>query len=183
MRRTLPVAVSLLLGIGAALLAACGGSVKGGIPPASAGELKSQIGDVRKAVDDGRCNDLSGQLRQVDDGISALPDTVDADLRRALEDAGDTLRSRAQDECEDDDAETTTTETEPEPETPTDTTEAETTPSETTTTEEPAPPPPPPPVESTPPPVIVPPPAEPPVEPPATPPATPSGGATPEVDP
>ena len=91
MRRALPHAVALLLGAGAAVLIACGGSTKGGIPAASAGELKSQIEDVLQAVDGGRCDELDGQLRQVDEGIEALPATVDQRLRQSLADAGEWL--------------------------------------------------------------------------------------------
>ena len=66
-RRTLPYLLALTFGAATALLAACGGGgTKDGIPAASAGELKSQIEDVKQAVDDGRCSDVRGQLRQVD---------------------------------------------------------------------------------------------------------------------
>ena len=111
MRRHLPHVVALLLGVGAALLVACGGTTKGGIPAASAGELKSQIEDVQQAVDGGRCNELDGQLRQVDEGIEALPATVDQRLRQSLADAGDRLRQAANSECADTTTETQTTET------------------------------------------------------------------------
>jgi cell division protein FtsN len=184
MRRHLPHLVALLLGAGAALLVACGGTTKGGIPAASAGELKSQIEDVQQAVDGGRCNELDGQLRQVDNGIEALPKTVDARLRQSLADAGDRLRRAANNEC----AETTPTETQTTEATetaPTETTTTETQTTETTetvppetTTVAPPPPPPPPPAQTTPvpPPPVEPPPAEPPAP---VPPATPGGGATP----
>jgi len=188
--RLLPHLLALLLGVGAALLVACGGGTKGGIPAASAGDLKGQIEDVRQAVDGGRCEDVSGQLRQVDTGIDNLPATVDQRLRQSLRDAGDALRRAAVDECNE---RATTTETTP-PETTTKTTPAETqtqtqtTPPETTTvppqttpptTTTPAPPPVPPPTPTTTTPV---PPAEPPpAEPPPA--GTPGGGATPEVQP
>jgi cell division protein FtsN len=187
--RPLPYLLALLLGIGAALLVACGGGTKNGIPAAIAGDLKSQFEDVQQAVEDGRCEDVSGQLRQVDDGIDDLPSTVDERLRQSLRDASDTLRRTAVTECTD--AESSTTETTTTETTPAQTTQTQTqtvapptttTPPETTTTAPPPtavppPPPPPPPVETTPPPV---PPAEPPVPPPA---GTPGGGATPEVGP
>ncbi|MEY2512685.1 MAG: hypothetical protein QOJ89_43 [bacterium] len=182
MRRHLPQLVALLLGVGAALLVACGGTTKGGIPAASAGELKSQIEDVQQAVDGGRCDELDGQLRQVDEGIQALPTTVDQRLRQALAAAGDRLRRTANSDCADTTTtettttETTTTETVP-PETTTEPTTTETTatvPPETTTV---PPPPPPPTTTPVPPPPVVPPPAEPAPQP--VPPATPGGGATP----
>lgn len=184
--RPLPqLAAALLLGVGAALLVACGGSTKGGIPAASAGELKSQIEDVQQAVEGGRCKELDGQLRQVDEGIEALPATVDQRLRQSLADAGDRLRRTAIDEC----GEATTTETETtEPvETTTQPPETTTAPAETTETEPeetetvPPPQPPPPPVTTTPapPPPVQPPPVQPAPAPAPVPPATPGGGATP----
>ena len=185
MRRALPLLVALLLGAGAALLVACGGGgTKGGIPAASAGELKSQIEDVQQAVDGERCEELGGQLRQVDDAVEALPGTVDQRLRQSLAGAAERLRQNAIRECA---TEQTPTQTQS---TPTQTQEepVETTPApEETEPEETAPAPPPattPPEEEPPPPVEpapVPPP--PPVQPAPVPPATPGGGATPEDEP
>jgi hypothetical protein len=186
-RRSLPYLLALALGAGTALLAACGGSgTKNGIPAASAGELKSQIEDVKQAVDDGRCSDVRGQLRQVDSGIDGLPGSVDPTLVSALRDGADKLRSRAVDECDPDTAttttETTTTETIPTdtttiPQTTTEPTFTETTPTATIPAE-PPPPPPPPATTTTP----VPPAPEPPVTPPP-PPVSPGGGVTPEIPP
>jgi outer membrane biosynthesis protein TonB len=179
MRRLLPHLLALALGVGAALLVACGGSTKDGIPSASAGDLKSQIQDVQQAVDGGRCDEVSGQLRQVDDGIDELPATVDERLRQALRDAADKLRTSAVAECNEPEETETVTEPEPvetqtetvPPETQTAPPETTTTPPETTTT----------PPETTPAPV---PPAEPPppvVTPPPPPQGTPGGGARPET--
>lgn len=185
-RRALPYVLALLLGMSAAALAACGGGgTRGGIPSASAGELKSQITDVGQAVDDGRCSDVPKQLRQVDARIDELPQTTDDQLVRALHDGADRLREVAVDECQpDDETETTTTETAPqEPTTtqtlpeeePTETLPTETTEEpETTIPAEPPPPTPPP----APPPAPTPPPA-----PPTPPPVSPGGGVTPEIPP
>src|SRR5688500_8085932 len=134
-RRGLVFVLALLLGMSTALLAACGGGgTKSGVPSASAGELKSQITDVGQAVDDGRCNDVPGQLKQVDEGIDQLPGTTDRQLVNALREGAEHLRGVAIEECED--AGTQTTET-----TPTETTETvpeeeptETLPTETTHT-------------------------------------------------
>ena len=184
-RRTLPYLLALTLGASAALLAACGGGgTKDGIPAASAGELKSQIEDVKQAVDDGRCSDVRGQLRQVDSGIDDLPGSVEPTLVSALRDGAEKLRSNSVDECDPDagtqTTETTTTETPRTetttvPETTTEPSFTETTPTETTPTE-----PPPPPVTTTP----VPPPVTP--EPPPgnpPPPISPGGGVTPDIPP
>jgi hypothetical protein len=182
-RRTLPFLLAALLGVGAALLAACGSSGDGRIPAASASKLKREIADVRRAVDGDRCEDVSGQLRQVDEGIDDLPPEVDDQLRSNLRDGANRLLDAARDECDATQPETTTTETLPEEETTTETTptETETTPTPTTTeppTTAPAPPPPPPP----PPPDPVPAPEPDPVPPPP-PSGTPGGGVEPEITP
>ena len=185
-RRALPYVLAMSLGMSTALLAACGGGgTKGGIPSASAGELKSQITDVGQAVDDRRCNDVPGQLRQVDEGIDQLPATTDAQLVSALREGAEQLRSRAIEECEDAGTETTettpeeteTTETAPEEEEPTQTAPTETTQTPTTT------PPPPPPTGGTPPVVPPPPPPVTPTPPQPQPPVSPGGGVTPEIPP
>ena len=189
MPRLLPALLALLLGVGAALLVACGGGTKGGLPAASAGDLKSEFEDIQQAVDDGRCDDVPGQLRQVDERIDELPGTVDERLQQRLRDASEGLHGLAADECNDREATTTTP-------TQTQTTETQEAPPETQT----APPPTTtaPPQTATTPPTVVPPPVPPPVAPPVSPPidpaeppapppggapGSPSGGATPEVQP
>ncbi len=189
-RRALPFILALLLGMSAALLASCGGGgTKGGIPSASAGELKSQITDVGQAVDDGRCDDVDGQLRHVDQAIDELPGTTDPQLVSALREGADKLRREAVDGCDPDaGTETTTTETTTET-TPTETLPeeepTETLPTETTETPTTTVPP-----ETTPPPTGGTPPVAPPPPPPVTPPVapppppvSPGGGVTPEVGP
>ncbi|MEA2221066.1 MAG: hypothetical protein QOJ35_3692 [Solirubrobacteraceae bacterium] len=187
--RPFPQLLALLLGAGAALLVACGGSTKGGIPAASAGELKSQIQDVGQAVADGRCGDVSGQLRQVDTAIDALPASVDERLRNSLRDASDRLRQTAISECNDTSTQTQTTPAETQTtQTQTQTTQTQTAPADTTTapaetvttpptTTQPVPPPQP---QPPPPPAPALPPAEPPVPPPPPPQGTPGGGASPQ---
>jgi hypothetical protein len=192
LRRLLPYFLALALGSSTALLGACGGGgTKNGIPAASAGELKSEIEDVKQAVDDGRCSDVRGQLRQVDDAIDNLPASVDPTLVSALRSGADKLRARAVDECSTDTQTTTQTTT-------TDTTTTETPPTDTTTLPdtttqppptdtipaEPPPPPPPPPTPTTTTPAPPPPPS--PVPPPVTPPPapiSPGGGVAPEIPP
>jgi TolA-binding protein len=188
MRRVLPHVIALLLGAGAALLVACGGGgTKGGIPAASAGELKDQLETVRRAVADKRCDDVSGELSQVDDDISSLPGTVDKRLRKSLGDAADLLRQTAKDECKVETTQTQTqtveteTQTQP-PETQTQTLppQTQTAPPATTTT----PPTTQPPATTTTPPVTPPPPpAEPPAPVPVPPPGSggSGGGASPEI--
>jgi hypothetical protein len=188
-RRGLPYVLALLLGMSTALLAACGaGGTKSGIPSASAGELKSQITDVGQAVEGGRCDEVEGQLKQVDEGIDQLPETTDDELVSALRDGADRLRSVSVEEC-DEDAGTATTTTET---TPAQTDTVQTPPTDTQPTDEvpgedtedtttPAPPPPPtggtPPVTPPPPPPVTPTPPQP------QPPVTPGGGVTPVIPP
>ena len=132
MRRTLPHLLALLLGVGAALLAACGQGTRGGIPAADASDLKRELEDVRARVAEGRCDELSGQLRQVNTRIDQLPRSVDARLIEALRDGADRLRRRSVKDCN---ANNITTETQTAPTvTQTVTTETTTTPTDTTTT-------------------------------------------------
>jgi hypothetical protein len=190
MRRVLPPVIALLLGVGAALLVACGtGGTKGGIPAASAGELKDQLETVRRAVADKRCDDVGGQLDQVDENISSLPGTVDKRLRKSLGDAADLLRQTAKDECKvkttETQTQTQTVETQTQTQPPQTQTQSvppptQTTPPATTTT----PPTTTPPATTTQPPATPPPPAEPPAPVPVPPPPPPGGsggGATPTV--
>jgi hypothetical protein len=175
-RRALPYLVSLLLGVGAALLAACAGDTKGAIPATSGNDLKSQLEDIRERVDAGRCGDLNGQLRQIDDRIDALPASVDEQLKQALRDGSTRLRARAPRECNRNDTETQTETTPPVAieTTPSETT-TETTPTTTSPTTTVAP-------TTTQAPTTTTPPAEPPapVEPPP-PPIGPGGGTPPEI--
>ena len=162
--RTLPYLLALLLGIGAALLAACGQSAQGGIPAADAAQLKRQLDDVRDRVADGRCEQIEDMLREVAIRIDTLPRSVDVRLVRALRDGADRLQRRAVQDCNANSVPTqttpTVTETAPPQTTPT---ETETTPPETTTT---------PPTTGTVPPETLP---------EAPPPASPGGGTPPEL--
>jgi hypothetical protein len=173
--RILACLLTLALGAGAALLAACGQSTRGGIPAADAAALKRQLEDVREHVADGQCDQLDDQLRVVDTRIDNLPRSVDVRLVQSLRDGADRLQRRAVMDCN---ANSTPTETEPTPTetetTPTETettpTETETTPTDTGTTTTP------PDTTSTPPTTGTVPP-----ETPLPPPATPGGGTSPEL--
>jgi hypothetical protein len=174
-RRILAFLVALALGAGVALLAACGEGTSAGVPAANASDLKSQIEDVQQAVDDGRCTDVAGQLKQVDEGIDDLPPSVDSQLVNALNEGATKLRGLAIEECGV--AETETTDT-----TTTETTETltETAPPLETTTEPPTTTPAP--TTTIPTPTTPTPPPEPaPVPPPPPPSGTPGGGVEPEI--
>jgi hypothetical protein len=182
--RPLSHVLALLLGVAAALLAACGGT-SDGIPSANAGDLKSQIEDVQQAVDSGRCSDVDGQLKQVDEQIDDLPPSTDTQLVRTLREGADKLRSLAIDECDATPAQTTTETTPTETETDTTPTETDTTPADTNTTPADTTTIPPTPTTTTPvPPPVPEPPAPqppPPASPPPPPPGTPGGGVQPEI--
>ncbi len=171
--RTLPYLIAALLGVGAALLAACGSGSDAGIPAANAGTLKSNITDVREAVDGGRCSDVPGQLRQVDEGIDDLPPSTDDSLVNSLRDGASKLLELARAECGATPTETTPTETTTTETTPTTTATTETTPTETQTT----------PTATTPPPTSTQPPPDPvpTPEPAPPPPGTPGGGTEPVI--
>jgi hypothetical protein len=174
MIRTLPYLLAPVLGVGAALLAACGQTTRGGIPAADASGLKRQLENVRQRVADGRCDQLAGQLREVNNRIDELPRSVDARLVKALRNGADRLQRRAVEDCN---ANSVPTETQTTP-TVTETvpTQTETAPPETTTT---------PPETTTTPPdttTIPPPPTTTePVPPPEPPPANPGGGTPPVI--
>jgi hypothetical protein len=179
MIRTLPYLLALLLGVGAALLAACGETTRGGIPAADAAGLKRQLEGLRERVADGRCEQLAGQLRKVNTRIDELPRSVDARLVRALRNGADRLQRRAVEDCNANavptETETTPTETTTAPpETTTAPPDTTTTPPETTTA--------PPDTTTTPPETTTTPPVTPP-EPPAPPPANPGGGTPPVIIP
>jgi hypothetical protein len=140
MRRPLPSLLALLLGVGAALLAACGASTRGGVPAADASTITSQLESVRTRVADGTCDGLATQLRRVNTAIDSLPRSVDNRLVSALRDGAERLQTAAIRECNANSvptttttapAETTTTQTQPQ--TQTQPTETTTTPADTTT--------------------------------------------------
>lgn len=139
-RRALPYLLAAVLGVGAALLAACGASTSGGVPQGDASVLKGQLEDVRQRVADGQCSGLSAQLRDVDSAIDGLPRSVDARLVSALRRGSDRLQRTAIADCNlnntptQTEAATTPTQTTT---TPTDTTTVP--PPETTTTPTPTP--------------------------------------------
>ena len=183
MRRAVAYLVAALLGVGAASLAACGNSgTTGGVPQGDAAVLKGQLEDVRRRVADGQCDGLASQMRDVDQAIDGLPQSVDARLVSALRRGSDRLQRNAVDDCntnrlEQQAATTTTpavTETTPTETTPPETT---TTPPETTTTP-PETTPEPPPTETI---VPEPPPAPEPDPVPPPPVVSPGGGTPPEI--
>ena len=135
--------IVLLLALGACLAAGgCGSDdEKGGpIPAAQATALQARLDETENRLangSEGACKDiLDDTMPEVGNILDTLPNSVDPDVRDALEQSFDNLWSLVESECQDlkadEPAQTTTTET------PTETTETqtettETTPPETTT--------------------------------------------------
>lgn len=120
--------------LGAAVLAACGGSDGGPIPEEAGRDLLGQLDAVERAVSDGDCDAAESAADDFAQGINELPPEVEGELRVALDEASANLKQLTAEQCEPETGPTgetvPTTTTQP----PTTTTEATTT---TTTTEEP----------------------------------------------
>jgi hypothetical protein len=126
------MAIALGLGLLAAVATSCGATgVKGGLPAARASVIKREIADVQKFVDRGDCQDLNGQLRQVDQEIDNLPASVDAGLVANLRQGSAKLRDSAVQACN---TPTTPATTPTTPTTPVETVPTTPTTTETTTT-------------------------------------------------
>jgi hypothetical protein len=132
--------ISLLLALGACLAAAgCGSDEeKGGpIPAAQVTALQARLDETENRLangSEGACKDiLNDTMPEVGNIVDSLPNSVDPDVRDALEQSFDNLWSLVESECQDlkpdEPAQTTPTETQTET---TETTPPETTPTETT---------------------------------------------------
>jgi hypothetical protein len=129
----------------------CGGDDEGKpIPSATATALQSQLDNIQARVDNGSagaCRDILEGSRgpnkqQVQQLIDSMPDSVDSDVRSALQDSFDNLWNLVEQDCQDKaDKEESQKQEQPEQQptqtetTPTETTPTETTPTETTPTE------------------------------------------------
>jgi hypothetical protein len=139
MRSALPYVLALVLGVSAAVLAACGSSSddrKEFIPQRSADRLSSALSDVRSAVDDGDCEAAASAIARARGVLVNLPSAVDNRLVARLRQGIENLQEIAPDECQGNQdttpSETTTETTTPETTATTDTTTTPTT--DTTTT-------------------------------------------------
>jgi hypothetical protein len=137
-------ALTLLAVLAALVAAGCGGEEEPTIPSENADRLVDLLRQARvQAGDQDRCDKLADLVDEIRAEVDALPNGVDRDTRRTLDDGVANLEELAREECEG--VETTETETTP--------TETETTPPPTET--ETVPPPTetePPPTETEPPP-------------------------------
>jgi hypothetical protein len=130
--------ISLLLVLGACLAATgCGADDEEGapIPAEQTAALQGRLDETENRLangSEGACKDiLEDTMPEVGNIIDTLPNSVDADVRDALEQSFDNLWALVESECEDlKPDEPTQTQTQPEPET--DTTETQTEPTETT---------------------------------------------------
>jgi len=137
-------ALVLALALAAPVMAGCGGNDKGDpIPAATADSLNAQLDGVQARLDQGSagaCKDILEAPRgpnkqQVQDLIDSLPDSVDSDIKSALQDSFDNLWDLVDQECQDkaDKTQTNTTPTETQTATTPTETQTETTPTETQT--------------------------------------------------
>jgi hypothetical protein len=143
--RVLPPLAALLLGAATALLVACGGG-DGRIPANNASSLTSALNQISSDYRAGRCVDAQRAVARAQNAVLALPDTVDARLRRRLQSGIQNLAakvpatcSQAQTETQQTQTDTTTNDTTSTPTTgtgtaPTDTTGTDTGPPPTDTT-------------------------------------------------
>ena len=132
--RQLKLGLAGILGVGAALLVACGGSSKL-IPAQNASQLTTDFDLVASAVAAGNCGQtLTTALDQTRTDLAALPPTIDPRLASALQAGAAKLTSRAAVECTQQQTTTTPTTTTTTPTTTTPTTTTTTTNTTPTTT-------------------------------------------------
>lgn len=134
MRRVFACLLALALGAACALLAACGGEGKGLIAAHDADAMQQQLDQIESSVRRGQCDGLAGELTTLQQQVNALPNRVDAALRRRLLEGAANLAQISPERCaiQAAKAQTTPTTIETTPTTPTATTP--TTPTETTPT-------------------------------------------------
>ena len=134
--RVLPLLIALLLGVGASLLVACGGT-RGGVPTADANRIVDDLDAVGQAVDAGDCQAATSALARVRQEVQGLPASTAKSLVDRLQRSVDNLQQRVPAACRaagTTTTDTTTTDTTPTDTTPTTTTSTNTTPTTTTST-------------------------------------------------
>jgi hypothetical protein len=131
--RVLPPLAALLLGAATALLVACGGG-DGRIPASNASSLTSALSQISSDYRAGRCESAQRDVAKAQNAVLALPDTVDARLRRRLQSGIQNLAekvpatcSQAQTQTQQTQPDTTTNDTTSTPTTGTDTAPTDTT--------------------------------------------------------
>jgi hypothetical protein len=142
--------VALLCGVLAALAVGCGDR-SNLIPSSRADALTKQLADIKASIDQGECDDLDAQVKSFHDAATNLSSSVDARLRKRINDGVASLQDHAASDCQDAadaqtqaQTDTTTTETQTDTTatetqtTETQTTDTTTTPTDTTTTDTPS---------------------------------------------
>jgi hypothetical protein len=124
--RVLPPLAALLLGAATALLVACGGG-DGRIPASNASSLTSALSQISSDYRAARCESAQRDVAKAQNAVLALPDTVDARLRRRLQSGIQNLAAKVPATCNQ--AQTQTQQTQP------DTTTSDTTSTPTTGTD------------------------------------------------
>jgi cell division septation protein DedD len=127
--RPLSLLLALVLGAACALLVACGSKNNPHLfSPTRADRLKSELDDVRNAVDSGDCQAAKTAVKRLQDEVASLPSDIDPGLRQRLQEGASNLAQRAPQDCRQN-TQTTPTVTETVPTV----TETTTTPTQTTT--------------------------------------------------
>jgi chitinase len=88
-----------VLGVGAALLVACGSSSSSLIPAANAGFLQSDFNAVASSVAAGDCAETRTEVEKTQSDLASLPPTINAQLLATLTTGVQTLADRAVTEC------------------------------------------------------------------------------------
>jgi hypothetical protein len=96
--RVLPPLAALLLGAATALLVACGGG-DGRIPASNASSLTSALSQISSDYRAGRCESAQRDVAKAQNAVLALPDTVDARLRRRLQSGIQNLAAKVPATC------------------------------------------------------------------------------------
>jgi hypothetical protein len=125
-----------VLGVGAALLVACGSGSSSLIPAGDAGPLQSDFDAVQSSVQSGDCTQTKTEVQKTRQDLAALPGTINPQLLETLTTGVGTLAARAATECKQNAGPSTTTTGQTSTPTQTDTntnTETNTTPTDTNT--------------------------------------------------
>ena len=96
--RVLPPLAALLLGAVTALLVACGGG-DGRIPAGNASSLTSALNQISSDYRAGHCVAAQRAVAKAQNALLALPDTVDARLRRRLQSGIQNLAAKVPATC------------------------------------------------------------------------------------
>ncbi len=103
LRRAAQLALAPLLGLGAALLVACGSTASSKlIPLANAGPLQSDFQEVAEKAEtgNGNCGPTEKALQKTEQDFAALPGSTDSGLRERLHEGITNLRGKALTACQ-----------------------------------------------------------------------------------